>query len=192
MFVTTANILSTLESHFHLCSSLPSAVPCHVSTSMIFRLFLFSFFSRHSPLALVTIIGSIAPPRRSLPISFGCAVPSSFPLLFTISKFVLLHVFFCCFHQRCLCGLSAYCLFLLPALPTAKLSKRFVLTRGSRSTITVSTTPVKEAVVNLAVTPPDKSRRHLSQREIASELQISKGTISKILVNSDLKCYRVS
>ena len=43
-------------------------------------------------------------------------------------------------------------------------------------------------MVNLAITP-DKSRRHLSQIEIASELQISKGTISKILVNSDLKCY---
>ena len=61
--------------------------------------------------------------------------------------------------------------------------------RGFGSTITVSTTPVKEAVVNLAVTP-DKSRRHLSQREVTSELHISKGTISKIFVNSDLKCYR--
>ena len=29
--------------------------------------------------------------------------------------------------------------------------------RGSGSTITVSTTPVKEAVVNLAITSPDKS-----------------------------------
>ena len=80
--ITTAKILSTGEPHVHLRSSLPNAVPCRVSTSTTFCLFLFSFFSRRSPLALVTIIGSIAPPHRSLPISlFGCAVPSSFPLV---------------------------------------------------------------------------------------------------------------
>ena len=83
-----------LEPHVHLHSSLLSVVPRRVSMLMTFCLFLFSFFSCLSPLALVTIIGSIVPPRYSLPISlFGCAIPSSFPLLFTISKFGLPHVF---------------------------------------------------------------------------------------------------
>lgn len=61
---------------------------------------------------------------------------------------------------------------------------------GSGTAIRVSTSPVRDAVVDLAVTPPDKSRRHFSQREIASELSISKGTVSTILANSGLKCYR--
>ena len=101
-----------LEPHVHLRSSLPSAVPRRVSTSTIFHLFLFSFFSRRSPLALVTIIGSIAPPRRSLPISLLGLVPSLRRSLFC-SRFpnLVFHMFFCCFRRRCLCRLSVYCLF---------------------------------------------------------------------------------
>lgn len=50
--------------------------------------------------------------------------------------------------------------------------------------------PTREAVVTLAVTPPDKGRRHLSQRQIASELAISKGAVFNILKESSLKCYK--
>ena len=97
MFFTTTKILLTGEPHIHLHSLLPNAVPCHVSMSITFCLFLYSFFSCHSPLTLVTIIGHIAPPRHPLPISlFGCAVTLLFPLLLTISKFGLC-MFFCCF-----------------------------------------------------------------------------------------------
>ena len=50
--------------------------------------------------------------------------------------------------------------------------------------------PTKEAIVNLALTPPDRTRRHLSQREIASELNISKGTVFQVLNESSLQCYK--
>ena len=46
-----------------------------------------------------------------------------------------------------------------------------------------------QLVLNLAVSPPDKSRGHFSQMQIASQLQISKGTVTTIIKNSGLKCY---
>lgn len=61
---------------------------------------------------------------------------------------------------------------------------------GSGKTSNVATTPVKQRIVTLAVTPPDKSRRHSSQREIASELGVSKGTVFNVLQQSQLKCFR--
>ena len=54
--------------------------------------------------------------------------------------------------------------------------------------------PVRAAVVQLALTPTrsssSKRRFHLSQRQIASELNLSKGTVFNILNDSSLKCYR--
>lgn len=55
--------------------------------------------------------------------------------------------------------------------------------------------PVRAAVVQLAVTPTgsphsERSRSHLSQRQIASELNLSKGTVFNIVNDSTLKCYR--
>ena len=50
--------------------------------------------------------------------------------------------------------------------------------------------PTREAVVTLAATPPDKGRRYLSQRQIASKLAISKGAVFNILKESSLKCYK--
>ena len=61
---------------------------------------------------------------------------------------------------------------------------------GTGKTSNVATTPVKERIVTLAVTPPDKSRRHSSQRQIASELGVSKGTVFSVLQQSQLKCFR--
>ena len=61
---------------------------------------------------------------------------------------------------------------------------------GSGLTSNVATTPVKQRIVTLAVTPPDKSRRHSSQREIAFELGVSKGTVFNVLQQSQLKCFR--
>lgn len=54
--------------------------------------------------------------------------------------------------------------------------------------------PVRAAVVELALTPTRSSsserRSHLSQRQIASSLNLSKGTVFNILNDSSLKCYR--
>ena len=60
---------------------------------------------------------------------------------------------------------------------------------GTGTTSNIST-PVKDRIVTLAVTPPDKSRRHSSQRQIASQLGISKGTVFNVLKESQLKCFR--
>ena len=56
--------------------------------------------------------------------------------------------------------------------------------RGPGSKIRVPATPAGEAMVNLAVIPPDKSRMHLSHREISIALQILKCTINTISMNS--------
>ena len=58
---------------------------------------------------------------------------------------------------------------------------------GRRRCIASST---REVTVTLAVTPPDKSRRHFSQRQIANELNISKSTVFNVLDESPLKCYK--
>ena len=51
--------------------------------------------------------------------------------------------------------------------------------------------PVKDAVQRLAVTPVGSpTRGHHSQRQIAVQLNISKGTVFNILKESELKCYR--
>ena len=70
-------------------------------------------------------------------------------------------------------------------LPVAKRRKRC-----SGSKIRVSATTVKQLVLNLAVSPLDKSRGHFSQSQFASQLQISKGTVTTIITNTGLKCYR--
>ena len=54
--------------------------------------------------------------------------------------------------------------------------------------------PTRRLVVDMAVTPPgsptSERKRHLSQREISKELQISLGSVNKVLKDSNLKCYR--
>ena len=62
--------------------------------------------------------------------------------------------------------------------------------RGGSGTTKKIDSPTKRAVLDLAVTPPRHQRRHSSQREICRELQLSKGTVFRILQKSDLKCYR--
>lgn len=62
--------------------------------------------------------------------------------------------------------------------------------KGSGTVRRVSNSPVRQAVITLAVSPQDKSRRHSSQRQIATALNISKGTVHNILKKSNLKCYK--
>ena len=51
--------------------------------------------------------------------------------------------------------------------------------------------PVKQSVQRLALTPESSpTRGHHSQRQIAAQLNISKGTVFNILKESSLKCYR--
>ena len=58
-------------------------------------------------------------------------------------------------------------------------------------TVTKFDSPKKAAVQCLAVTPEGSPNRgHLSQRQIAIELQMSKGAVFNILKESGLKCYR--
>lgn len=58
-------------------------------------------------------------------------------------------------------------------------------------TTTKYDSPVKQSVQSLALTPEGSpTRGHYSQRQIAAELNISKGTVFNILKESGLKCYR--
>jgi len=69
--------------------------------------------------------------------------------------------------------------------PTAK--KRI---RGSGRAVTIDS-PTRRQVLTLAVSPQNSPRRgHRSQRQISRELGISKGSVSKIIKKSKLKCFR--
>jgi len=58
-------------------------------------------------------------------------------------------------------------------------------------TTTKFDSPVKESVLQLAVTPQGSPNHgHYSQRQIAAQLQMSKGAVFNILKESELKCYR--
>ena len=57
-------------------------------------------------------------------------------------------------------------------------------------TVTRIDSPIKEAVLDLSMSPVDKSRRHSSQREISRELGISKWSVYHIKKQVGLKCYR--
>lgn len=51
--------------------------------------------------------------------------------------------------------------------------------------------PIKQSVLQLAVTPEGSpTHRHQSQRQIAAQLNISKGSVFNIIKESELKCYR--
>lgn len=49
----------------------------------------------------------------------------------------------------------------------------------------------RQTVLDLAVTPPTSPKGgHFSQRDISAQLNLSKGTVFRILKNSKLKCFR--
>ena len=68
--------------------------------------------------------------------------------------------------------------------------KAMVRRRGSGTTKKFDS-PVKQTVQRLAVTPEGSpTRGHHSQRQIAAQLNISKGAVFNILKESGLRCYR--
>ena len=68
--------------------------------------------------------------------------------------------------------------------PAAKMCKK-----GSGAQIKIHS-PIRRQIKALAVTPENSPLRgHLSQRKIARQLGISKGSVFNVLQKSGLKCY---
>ena len=66
-----------------------------------------------------------------------------------------------------------------------------IVRRRSSGTSRKFDTPLKQSVQRLAITPEGSpTRGHHSQRQIAAQLNISKGSVFNILKDSGLKCYR--